>query len=100
MQIVVRSESDRARMPLVGEPIDFEREMALVVTLGRVVSERYSVRVTRVWRQGPKLRVEIETAPPPEGSPITYATPFCVAVVPRCDLNVAGFEAGPPRTKQ
>ena len=92
MQVVVRREEDLARIPLVDSPIDFEQEMALVMTLGRTVSEQQSIRITRVWRQGRQLRVAIETAAPARELVLRESTPFCVAIVPKCELEVAGFK--------
>ena len=97
MQLVIRDEATLARVPIADVPVDFSRQMVLIVTLGRVVSEGYSVSIDRVWRQGWTLRVGLTVvAPPPNAGP-GVATPFCVAVVPRCDLNVADFSPEPPQ---
>lgn len=100
MQVVVRREDDWARIPLIDAPIDFGQEMALVITLGRTISDRQSIRIARVWRQGRQLRVAISTTPPPAGAPLSEATPYCVAIVPHCELEVAGFLPEPPGYKQ
>lgn len=99
MRVVVRDAAAWARLPLIDERIDFEREMALIVTLGRVVRRGYSVRITRVRRDGPVLRVEATVESPPPDAPPEICAPFCVAVIPRCDLRVAGFDAAPPPAK-
>lgn len=99
MRVVVRDAAGWSRLPLIDERIDFEREMALIVTLGRVVQRGYSVRITRVWRDGPVLRVEATVESPPSDAPPDICAPFCVAVIPRCDLRVAGFDPAPPPAK-
>ncbi len=97
MQVVVRDPAMLARIPLADVSVNFADEMLLIVTLGRVTSDRYSVDVTRVWREGGRLRVEVTVTAPPPGVPIAMAAPFCIAVVPRCDLNVADFAVEPPQ---
>ena len=96
MQIVIRDMATLAQMPLVDVPVNFATEMLLVVTLGRVNSDQFSVSIDRVFRDGNQLRVATTIRRPPPGVPMVMASPFCIAVVPRCDLNVAGFSAEPP----
>jgi len=97
MQIVVRDPAMLARIPLSDVSVNFAEEMLLIVTLGRVTSDRYAVDVSRVWREGGKLRAEVTITTPPPGSPVAMASPFCIAVVPRCDLNVSDFAPEPPQ---
>jgi hypothetical protein len=96
MQLVIRDPATLAQVPLADVPVDFAREMLLVVTLGRVTSDRCSVAIDRVWREEGHLRVSTVVTPPPAGAAIAMASPYCIAVVPRCDLNVAGFSPEPP----
>ena len=96
MQLVVRSPAVLAQVPLTDVPVDFSQEMLLIVTLGRVPSDQFTVTIDRVWREGPHLRVSTTVSAPPPGAPVIMASPYCIAVVPRCDLNVAGFTAQPP----
>lgn len=95
MQLVVRDQATLAQVPLVDVPVDFPKEMLLIVTLGRVTSNQYAVNIDRVWREGHQLRVSSTVTTPPPGSPLVLASPYCIAVVPRCDLNVAGFSPQP-----
>lgn len=97
MQLVIRDQATLARIPLQDLEVDFREEMLLIVTLGRVTSDQYSVRIGRVWRQKHELRVSVTVETPPVGAPIVMASPYCIAVIPRCDLNVAGFSPEPPR---
>jgi len=96
MRAVARDRAAWGRLSLIDEQIDFDREMALVVTLGRVMSDDYGVCISRVWREGRHLKVEIERVRPRAGAALSPTAPYCVAVVPRCDLNVSGFLAAPP----
>jgi len=96
MRIVVRDQAQFARIPLEDVPVDFKQEMLLIVTLGRVSSDQYAVKVDRVWRDGGKLRVTTSLSRPKPNAPISVASPYCIAIVPRCDLNVSGFLPEPP----
>ncbi|MCZ6683455.1 MAG: protease complex subunit PrcB family protein, partial [Planctomycetota bacterium] len=73
-----------------------DTEMLLVVTLGRRTSDRYEVRVSRVWRDRGVLRVEVSVQQPAPGGPIAVSSPYCVAVIPKCIFNVADFDHDPP----
>jgi len=91
LRVVVRDEAHMAMLPV--PPVDFSRQMVLFVTLGRVFSDRYGVRIERVWREGRVIRGAIEeTYPPPgEAGPLRPCSPYHLVVVPRSELNVEGF---------
>ena len=96
MQIVVRDPATFAQIPLADVSVNFAKEMLLIVTLGRVTSDQYAVRIDRVWREGHELRVAVTMFSPQPGFPVVMASPYCIAVVGRCDLNVAEFAPEPP----
>lgn len=96
MQLVIRDAATLARIPLVDVPVDFSKEMLLIVTLGRTPSDRFAVSIDRVYREGSRLRVETAVQYPPPNSPVAMAAPYCIAVIPKCDLNVANFNPEPP----
>ena len=96
MQLVIREAATLARVPIVDIPVNFDHEMLLIVTLGRVMSDQYAVEIDRVWREKSKVRVSTRVTQPAAGAAPTIATPYCIAVVPRSDLNVEGFLATPP----
>lgn len=96
LRVVVRDAATLAQIPIADVPVDFRTQMLLVVTLGRVTSDLYSVDVSHVWRERGKLRVETTVHAPPAGAPVSMASPYCIVVIPRCDLNVAEFDARPP----
>lgn len=99
MRLVVRDASMLAQIPLVDVPVDFDTQMVLIITLGRRLSDRYAVRISRVWREGPVLRVTEDVVVPPPEAPLVPSSPFCLAVVPRCDFNVEGFSAKIPHMR-
>lgn len=96
MQFVVRNEAALARVQLLDVPTDFKTEMLLVVMLGRRSSDQYFPSIDRVWRDGGVIRVAISVRQPAQNAPVEFASPYCMAVVPRCDLNVADFDPEPP----
>jgi hypothetical protein len=76
-------------------PVDFEREMVLVVGAGPTPSPEYGVRIQRVYRAGPVLKADIQYSYPTADaapSPVA-ASPYHIVVTPRSDLNVEGFTA-------
>lgn len=100
MQLVIRDPATLARVPIVDVPVNFDREMLLIVTLGRVMSDQYSVEIDRVWREKSKVRVSTRVTQPAPGASPAIATPYCIVVVPRSDLNVEGFLATPPKRER
>lgn len=96
MRLVIRDAAAWAQVHVADIPVDFEREMVLVVTLGSVLSDQYDVRIERIWRAGSRLKVATVVRAPPVASSVEPACPFCVAVVPRCGLNIEGFDTRPP----
>ena len=100
MQLVIRDAASFAQIPLRQLEVDFRHEMVLIVTLGRMSSDRYSVTIDRVWREGPRLRVATTIQLPPPDAPVVMARPYCIAVVPRCSLNVVEFTPDPPRRER
>lgn len=96
MRVVVRDAATLAQIPIADVPVDFSTQMLLIVTLGRVTSDLYTVDIPRVWREKGRLRVETLLRAPPPGAPVSMASPYCIVVVPQCDLNVADFMTRPP----
>lgn len=96
MRYVVRTPAQWAQVQLRDVEVDFDTEMLIVATLGRRTSDRYGVEVSRVWRDRGVLRVEVAVRQPAADGPIVLSSPYCVAVIPKCIFNVAGFDNGPP----
>lgn len=96
MQLVIRDNIALSKIPIIDVPVDFNDQMLLIVTLGRMTSNQYSVKIDRVWRDGHEIRVATTVKSPPPGVPIAMSSPYCIAVVPRSDLNVNGFVSEPP----
>jgi len=94
LRLVIRDPAALAAIPVAEVPVDFNEQMVLVAALGAVPTEGYAVRITRVWRDGRRVYVDVRvTHPQPGGTPPKHAlcAPYHIVVVPRSDLNVEGF---------
>ncbi len=96
MRLAIRNAADLSQIPLEEFNIDFESEMALIVTLGRMPSDQFRAQIAGVRRDRGRLVVDVEIVQPPVDTPFQPASPYCIAIVPRCDLPVAGFATRPP----
>jgi hypothetical protein len=99
LRLVIRDAAHLAAIPLAEVPVDFSKQMVLVATRGAVPTEGYAVRITRVWREGRRIRVDVRVSQPqPGGQPSKHAlcAPYHIVVVPRSDLNVEGFSTRLP----
>ena len=96
MQLVVRDPQMLAKIPLTEVPVNFSDEMLLIVTLGRVLSDQYSVKIERIWRERGILRVTVKIETPKIETTKVASSPYCIAIVPKCDLNVEGFSTRLP----
>lgn len=96
--VVVRDAQTLARIPIAEVPVDFDTQMVLIVGLGPTPSNELGVRITRVWQQGSRIRVqERRIHPGAEHAPgLEPASPWTIAVVPKSDLNVEGFQTRVP----
>lgn len=93
LRVVIRDEAHMAMLPVPTMPVDFDSQMVLFVTLGQVFSDRYGVRIERLWREGRLIKVAMEEIYPAAGEagPPRPCSPYHLVVVPRSDLNVEGF---------
>ncbi len=92
---VIHSPGELALMPVDVGPIDFEREMVVLVGMGPTPSPDYAVRLKRLVRDAGVLRAEIEYLYPPDGAAgsASPASPYHAVVMPRSDLRIEGFTA-------
>jgi len=99
LRLVIRDAAHLACIPVAEVPVDFSKQMVLVAARGAVPTEGYAIRITRVWREGRRIRVDVRMSQPqPGGQPPKHAlcAPYHIVVVPRSDLNVEGFSARLP----
>lgn len=98
LRLAIHDPGTLAMLPVRIGPVDFDREMVLFAALGPTASEDYTIRITRVWRDGSVLRAAVEiTYPPAEGGTSRRrASPYHAVVLPRVPMNVEGFDSQPP----
>lgn len=96
--VVARDARTLAQLPIAEVPVDFTTQMVLIVGLGPTPTDQIGVRITRVWREGSRIRVqERRIHPGVEHSPgLEPASPWTIAVVPKSDANVEGFTTRVP----
>ena len=95
LRLVIHDPGSLAMLPLEAGPVDFDREMVLVAALGPVASGEYSIRIHRVFRRGSSLHAGVVVGHPPADAVRVRrrASPYHLVVVPKSELNVAGFGA-------
>ncbi len=95
LRLVFHDAGSLAMLPVNAGPVDFDREMVLLAALGPTRSEDSAVRIRRLWRDGSVLRAEVQISHPVASalSAGTPASPYHLVVVPRSDLNIAGWTA-------
>ena len=100
LRLVIHDPGTLAMLPLDIGPVDFDKEMVLVSTMGPTPSDEYAIRIQRVWRDGPVLRAAVDVRYPPAGAALrsTPASPYHAVVVPRSPLNIRNFDVEVPPT--
>ncbi len=98
VRFVARTPADLALIPITEVPVDFSRQMVLLTALGPAPGREFGVRITRVWREGTRIRVEERQIHPglDTGASLQRSSPWCMVVVPRSDLNVEGYSGRLP----
>jgi len=99
VRIVARDAATLAQFSLGELPVDFSTQMVLVAGLGPTPSSDLGIRITRVWQQDSRVRVQETQIHPGTDEPVGLnpASPWTMAVVPRSDLNVEGYSLAVPR---
>ncbi len=99
LRVVARDADTLAQLPITEVPVDFRRQMVLVAATGPTTSDQIGIRITRVWKAGNRIRVQLRTMHPGDDKRggIRRTSPYHIVVVPRSELNVEGFSATVPR---
>jgi hypothetical protein len=97
-RVLVRDRATLSQIPIADIPVDFHTQMVLVAALGPTPTSDYGVRITRVWREGSRVRAQEREIHPglSEGHGLDPASPWTAVVVPRSDLNVQGYSVDIP----
>ena len=98
VRIVAYDAATLAQVPVTEVPVDFETQMVLITALGPTLGEDIGVKITRVWREGPRVRVQEQRIHPglERSAGLERSSPWSVVVVPRCELEVEGYTSRVP----
>jgi hypothetical protein len=98
IRILAREPATLAQLPLTDVPVNFDTQMVLIAGLGPMPTSQEGLRIVRVWRQGQRIRVQERQIHPgsEERAVIEPASPWTVAIIPKSDLNVEGYETRVP----
>ena len=93
LRIVIYDGATLSQFVLGTLDVDFDRHMVLLAAMGPAASPDCSVRIRRVWRDGSRLRVEVEQSYPDPSAARhpASASPFHAVVVPRCEMPIDRF---------
>lgn len=97
-RVVARDAATLSQMPLTEVPVDFRTQMVLVAAMGPTTSEEYGIRITQMVRQGGQIKATVVPVHPGQNKRggVVVASPYHIVVVPKSDLNVAGFSSAVP----
>jgi hypothetical protein len=98
LRAVIHDRGTLAGLGLVDLPVDFTQQMVLLAAMGPAANEECRIRILHVWRDGSRLRVEVESTYPPDTSLHRpgMTSPFHAVVVPRSDLPIDRFSGHIP----
>jgi hypothetical protein len=98
VRVVAYDAATLAQVPVTEVPVDFNTQMVLITALGPTLGPDIGVKITRVWREGPEIRVqEMRVHPGLERSgALERSSPWSVVVVPRCEMNVRNYTSRVP----
>lgn len=99
LRVVIHDRGTLAALGLINLPVDFSQQMVLLAAMGPAHSEDCQVRISRVWRDGNRLRVEVVNSYPPvtELHRARSTSPYHAIVVPNSRLPIDNFSAEIPR---
>lgn len=99
IRVVARDAVTLAQLPIAEIPVDFQKQMVLVAALGPATSDQVGIRIGRVWKEGSRIRVQVNTLHPGDDKRggLMRTSPYHIVVIPRSNLNVEGFSSRVPR---
>lgn len=100
VRIVAYDAATLAQVPVADVPVDFDSQMVLIAALGPTLGQDVGIKIARVWREGPRVRVQEQRIHPglDRSAVLERSSPWTVVVVPRCNLKIEGYTSRvPPR---
>ena len=99
VRLVVHDEATLAQVPIAEVQVDFSTQMLLIAGMGPVLRDDVGIRITRIWREGTRLRVQEQQvysgAAASDG--VQPASPWTIVAVPKSGLNVEGYSTRVPQ---
>ncbi len=98
LRLVIYDFASLSQFPLLNLNVDFKTQMVLLAAMGPASSEQCAIEITGAWRDGDRVRVEIQEFYPDADSPHRpgIVSPLHAIVVPRCELPIEGFTSRIP----
>ncbi len=98
-RVVARDHGTLAQLPITEVPVDFRTQMVLIAGLGPTPNSEMGIAITRVWQEGTRIHVQEQPLHPGVDTTtgLEPASPWTIAIVPRSDLNVDGYDTRVPR---
>jgi hypothetical protein len=98
VRILARDRATLAQVPLAEVPVDFDQQMVLIAGMGPTPHSGTGIRITRVWKEGRRIRVQERHIHPGlgEASGVEASSPWTIVVIPRSELNVQGYRPDVP----
>lgn len=99
IRLVVHDEATLAQVPITEVQVDFRTQMLLIVGMGPVMRDDVKIKITRVWREGNRIRVQEQQvySETKVTDGVQPASPWTMVVVPKSRLNVEGYTARVPK---
>jgi hypothetical protein len=99
VRVVAYDAPTLAQVPVTEVPVDFNTQMVLITGMGPAPGTDLGIRITRVWRDGNRIRVqERRIHPGMERSPgLDRSSPWAVVVVPRTEMPIEGYSSKVPK---
>jgi len=99
VRLVARDARTLAQIPIAEIPVDFRTQMVLIAGLGPTPNSELGIAIVRVWQEGTRIRVQERSLHPgvDRATGLEPASPWTIAIVPRSELNVDGYDTRVPR---
>lgn len=99
LRVVVYDRALLSQLPVNLPEVDFNEQMVLFAAMGPAPSDACRIRIQRVWRDGQRLRVEVQSEYPDADAPRRRRmnSPIHAVVVPRWEGPIDRFSSQLPR---
>lgn len=98
VRIVAYDRPTLDQVPIADVPVDFSKQMVLIAGMGPTIGHDMGIRITRVWRENSRVRVQEMRLHPglDRSASVERSSPWTVVVVPRSELPIEGYTSKVP----